>query len=333
MKSPLIILAIVACAAVVSQTAEAIPSVNLSSFGSTVTADNLTYNPATSTITGAENPGGLLYPDPWTPVDLTTLDNYAGPSSLLLNLTGFATAPTVGGFTITLEGGAGNYVATTFNWNSLNPSSSTVTVPVNTSLIPGGFQWNNIVGWTLDSGGSGNAVNATFTSLTATAVPSPTPEPTPTPPPPQTGGSFTARAPGGVRFLTGLDNAVGVTLTNGATSWESLSDRNAKAEPSPVDHRDVLRKVARMPVTSWQYKHDAGRQYIGPMAQDFHAAFGLGHDEKHISTLDTDGVALSAVQGLIAELQERKDRSAAQDLRLRELEAELQSLRERLAAQ
>jgi hypothetical protein len=173
MKTPKMMIALCATLLVLNSSSQAVSSINLSSFGSTVTADNLTYNPATSTITGVESAGGLLYPDPWSPVDLTTLDNYAGPSTLLLNLTGLATAPTVGGFTITLEGGVGNYVATTFNWNSLNPSSSTVTVPVNTSLIPGGFQWNNIVGWTLDSGGSGNTVNATFTSLTVTAVPEP----------------------------------------------------------------------------------------------------------------------------------------------------------------
>ncbi len=158
---------------------------------------------------------------------------------------------------------------------------------------------------------------------------------------PSGGGSFTARAPGGVRFITtsqanittNTNPPLGVYLAPGESSWRTLSDRNAKTKSSPVDHREVLRKVARMPVTSWEYKHDPGRQFIGPMAQDFRAAFGLGHDDKHISTLDTDGVALSALQGLIAELQVRKDRSAAQAARLRELETELQSLRRRLAAE
>jgi hypothetical protein len=162
----------------------------------------------------------------------------------------------------------------------------------------------------------------------------------PPPPPPSGEGSFTARAPGGVRFITTTQADIvttetnpplGVCLAAGGASWQTLSDRNAKTGASTVDHRDVLRKVGQMPVTSWEYKHDPGRQYIGPMAQDFRAAFGLGHDDKHIATLDTDGVALSALQGLIAELQERKERSAAQAARLRELEGELQSLRERLA--
>ena len=34
------------------------------------------------------------------------------------------------------------------------------------------------------------------------------------------------------------------------------------------------------------------------MAQDFYAAFGLGTDEKHITPLDANGIALAAIQGL-----------------------------------
>jgi len=33
--------------------------------------------------------------------------------------------------------------------------------------------------------------------------------------------------------------------------------------------------------------------HLGPVAQDFHAAFGLGADDKHIATVDADGVALA----------------------------------------
>ena len=48
------------------------------------------------------------------------------------------------------------------------------------------------------------------------------------------------------------------------------------------------------------------------MAQDFHTTFGLGHHDKHISTLHTNGVTLSAIKGLIEELREQKERSAEQ---------------------
>jgi hypothetical protein len=78
-----------------------------------------------------------------------------------------------------------------------------------------------------------------------------------------------------------------------------------------------------MPVTSWHYKHDLNRRYIGPMAQDFHAAFGLGSDDKTISTLDSDGVMYAAIKGLVEEL---KDRDKAID----ELKSEVRALREQM---
>ena len=161
---------------------------------------------------------------------------------------------------------------------------------------------------------------ATTAAYTQTAPPEPAPS-----------GFFVARAPGAVRFLTSSSNT-GVQLPPNATSWTSLSDRNAKTGITAVDPQEVLHKLAELPVTAWHYKHEPGRDYLGPMAQDFHAAFGLGFDDKHISTLDTDGVALAALQALIIELQQRQVRSAAQAQRLAELEAELQALREEVGS-
>ena len=57
------------------------------------------------------------------------------------------------------------------------------------------------------------------------------------------------------------------------------------------------------------------------MAQDFHAAFGLGIDDKHISDGDMDGVALAAIQGLN---QKREAQLKAKD-------EELQAIKHRLA--
>ena len=66
-----------------------------------------------------------------------------------------------------------------------------------------------------------------------------------------------------------------------------------------MDAVAVLAKVAALPVRSWVYKAQPGETHIGPMAQDFHAAFGLnGTDDKHITTVDEGGVALAAIQGL-----------------------------------
>ena len=102
-----------------------------------------------------------------------------------------------------------------------------------------------------------------------------------------------------------------------ANGVELTSYRNAKENFTPLDGKTVLAKVVTLPVTEWNYKTDqAALQHIGPMAQDFHAAFGLnGADDKHISTVDEGGVALAAIQGLNQKLNEKD--AEIQDLKLR----------------
>src|SRR5262249_25335918 len=46
------------------------------------------------------------------------------------------------------------------------------------------------------------------------------------------------------------------------------SDRNAKENFAPVDTREILEKVAKLPLESWNYKGDAACRHVGPMAQD-----------------------------------------------------------------
>jgi hypothetical protein len=58
-----------------------------------------------------------------------------------------------------------------------------------------------------------------------------------------------------------------------------------------------------LPVTSWAFTNHTQIRHIGPMAQDFHAAFEVGTDDKHISTTDETGVALAAIQGLNQKLE------------------------------
>ena len=138
--------------------------------------------------------------------------------------------------------------------------------------------------------------------------------------------SFTVRATGGARFITAT-NLVGAILESGATAWAVLSDSNAKTSVEAVEPREILAKLAALPVTSWSYKHDPQRRYIGPMAQDFHAAFGLGNNDTTITTLDTDGVTLAAIQGLVQELGVQLSQ---RDAKIAELEAKLQRIDEKL---
>ena len=113
----------------------------------------------------------------------------------------------------------------------------------------------------------------------------------------------------------------GGAYCNGAT-WVNGSDRNTKQTFDAVNPGEVLAKVSALPITEWQYKVEAdGTRHIGPMAQDFHAAFGLnGADDKHISTVDEGGVALVAIQGLNEKLNEKDAEIADLKARLQKLE-------------
>jgi hypothetical protein len=107
------------------------------------------------------------------------------------------------------------------------------------------------------------------------------------------------------------------------------SDRNIKENIEAVNPTDVLAKVVDLPLSTWNYiKDESDTQHLGPMAQDFHAAFGLGDDEKKIATLDTSGVALAAIQGLNLELKNRDEKIAE----LEEANQELLDRMERLEA-
>ena len=74
-------------------------------------------------------------------------------------------------------------------------------------------------------------------------------------------------------------SALQVVGTVTATAFNPPSDRNLKENFAPVNPREVLEKVAALPISRWNFKGDAATPHVGPMAQDFHAAFGLGTDD------------------------------------------------------
>jgi hypothetical protein len=103
-----------------------------------------------------------------------------------------------------------------------------------------------------------------------------------------------------------ISTSTGAKLTT-AGVWTDVSDRNAKENFATVNGRDVLAKLIAMPVSIWNYKvDDASIRHIGPTAQDFYSTFGVGSDDTHIAALDTNGVALAAIQGLYQENQDLK---------------------------
>jgi len=116
-----------------------------------------------------------------------------------------------------------------------------------------------------------------------------------------------------------------------------------KQTSQPFDARQILDQLTAIPVQGWSYKSEAPSiRHIGPMAQDFFAAFKLGEDDKHITTVDEGGIALAAIQGLNQKLEEntrqlrdlvqQKDALlATQQRQIERLEQQVTSLLKRVA--
>jgi hypothetical protein len=115
-----------------------------------------------------------------------------------------------------------------------------------------------------------------------------------------------------------IDSSGNVT----ATSFNPTSSRALKEGFTAIDPRQVLEQVVAMPISEWRYKKDVtSSRHLGPVAEDFRAAFGLGADGQHISVTDLGGVSLAAIQGLDQALGEK-------DQRIRALEQANQQLLE-----
>jgi len=78
-----------------------------------------------------------------------------------------------------------------------------------------------------------------------------------------------------------------------------LSDGNLEENFGPVDIYGILARLATIPVEAWNYEaQPAAIRHIGPMAQEFAAAFGVGEDDRHINMVDAYGVTLASIQAL-----------------------------------
>jgi trimeric autotransporter adhesin len=148
--------------------------------------------------------------------------------------------------------------------------------------------------------------------------------------------SFTVRASGGIWLGTTSSPAIPAnhfvqTSTGGYLSsagvWTDNSDRAVKHDFLALNKQTVLKKLAHMPITSWSYKAEPPSvRHIGPVAQDFYSAFGLGLDNKHIGTIDEGGVALAAIQGLYRQNQALIRQNRALGSRLSRLERQMRRL-------
>ncbi len=111
------------------------------------------------------------------------------------------------------------------------------------------------------------------------------------------------------------------------TNWVNASDKNSKENFEKIDGEELLEKISDLEITKWNYKGDKDAEHIGPTAQDFKKAFGVGADDKSISTIDPSGIALAAIKELYAQLKS-KDREMDEQLKARD--KQISELREQL---
>ncbi len=105
------------------------------------------------------------------------------------------------------------------------------------------------------------------------------------------------------------------------------SDRAHKENFQAIDPSSVLAQLVKLPISQWNYISEPGVSHVGPMAQDFRSAFGLGADDKHITTIDSEGVALAAIQGLNQKLEEQATQLRKKDAEIRELRSAVSELK------
>ncbi|NND06571.1 MAG: tail fiber domain-containing protein [Saprospiraceae bacterium] len=114
-------------------------------------------------------------------------------------------------------------------------------------------------------------------------------------------------------------NGNGAHLTTGGT-WTNGSSRSFKEGFEVVDVQDILEKTEDLRITTWQYSDSDEGRHMGPIAEDFAHAFGLGTNDKYISTVDTDGVALACIQALCVRLEKEKEKNSLLAKRVEKLE-------------
>jgi hypothetical protein len=273
--------------------------------------NTVTGSPYGATISGGGSGG---YPNSVT-------NHYATVGGGEGNTASGQSATVGGGWRNTAYGGGPGYGYATVGGGGINTASGAMatvgggwsnTVSGLCSTVPGGSQntaggnYSFAAGWMAKANHHGAFVwaDSTNTDFASTGT-----------------NQFMARAAGGVWFYSNAAATTGVVLTAGAGAWANASDRSLKTNFASIDGKEILARVVALPMSTWNYKsQDPSIRHIGPVAQDFAAAFKLGEDDKHISTVDADGVALAAIQGLYQELKIRDAKITDLQNRMAEME-------------
>ncbi|MFP8890304.1 tail fiber domain-containing protein [Natrialbaceae archaeon A-CW2] len=129
------------------------------------------------------------------------------------------------------------------------------------------------------------------------------------------------------KFLSKGPDEVRSQMPIYAPAFNTTSARAAKTAIEPVDPESALAGIESLEINSWTFKNaDTGR-HIGPMAEDFQESFDLDGDDGSIATVDADGVAFAAIQGLSERVEYLRDQRVTDEDRIEALEAENEALR------
>jgi hypothetical protein len=149
----------------------------------------------------------------------------------------------------------------------------------------------------------------------------------------QADNEFRIRYNGGIRLRVstaangntpGAGGNVGCDLTVAVPSWTCASSRTLKENYLSVDGEYVLSRLRDMPITTWSMiGADASVRHLGPVAEDFHRAFGLGIGETTIGMGDIDGVNIAAAKALEVRTRDLQDQLNERTRQVQTLQAQL----------
>jgi hypothetical protein len=134
----------------------------------------------------------------------------------------------------------------------------------------------------------------------------------------------------GETCCAGLTCCAGVPVPEGQEYCGTecpMSDRNLKENFATVDVHKVLDEVSQLEIMTWNYRTSPDEvRHVGPMAQDFKAAFEVGATDKAIFQVDADGVALAAIQALDQEVKTLRAEKADLQSTLADLQRRVDAL-------
>jgi uncharacterized coiled-coil protein SlyX len=122
-----------------------------------------------------------------------------------------------------------------------------------------------------------------------------------------------------------VDTLSGAYLSSSGI-WTNVSDETKKENFTDLDQDQILSGILSLGISRWNYKSDSDTiTHIGPTAQQFYSVFGVGDNNKTISTLDPASIALVGVKALANRLNSMESAVSSQREHISSLESVVSS--------